>query len=205
MNKNLKSFLLLLIAGMFGMLLTVSCGSDDVLADIEDTAVTDEPASADETAQWTEQTQMAAKELVGKWQLVYTMGCVGEYDERLEVFEDGTMKYYRGDEVLVATYILRNDWKVRVWEDEYYDLAGVDEYGNNILNRRVNIHKYLEGGFYSPEWSLYDRGNKDIRYDISCSIHIEGKPSEQGELKIVRDYPDAIHCVDPAKYFKRIE
>ena len=33
MNKNLKSFLLLLMAGMFGMLLTVSCGADDVLAE----------------------------------------------------------------------------------------------------------------------------------------------------------------------------
>ena len=193
------------MAGMFGMLLTVSCGSDDVLADIEDAAGTDEPASTDETAQWTEQTKMAAKELVGKWQLVYTMGCVGDYDELLEVFEDGTMKYYRGGEVLVATYILRNDWMVRVFEHEYYDFAGVDEYGNNIFNRRVNISKYLKGCFYSPEWSLYDLEGTGKQYDISCSIRVEGKPSERGELTIVRDRPDAIHCVDPSKGFKRIE
>ena len=49
MTKNLKSFLLLLIAGMFGMLLTVSCGADDVLPDVEDATGTDEPVPADST------------------------------------------------------------------------------------------------------------------------------------------------------------
>jgi len=49
MTKNLKLFLLLLMAGMFGMLLTVSCGADDVLSDVEDATGTDEPVPADNT------------------------------------------------------------------------------------------------------------------------------------------------------------
>ena len=205
MIKNLKSFIFLLLVGVFGMLLTVSCGADDVLSDVEDATGTDEPASADETPQWTEQTKMAAKELVGKWQRVSASGKAGVYDEQLEVLENGTMKYYQGGKVSEATYSLRNDWNVREWEENLYDDSGVDSYGNPSYYKGICKYKELSGSVFSPEWSLYDLEGTGKQYDISCSICMTGETNDHDILTIVRDYPDMAHFLNPAMYFSRIE
>ena len=185
MTKNLKSFLLLLMAGMFGMLLTVSCGADDVLSDVEDATGTDEPASADETPQWTEQTKMAAKELVGKWQMVYYHGDTGKYDAYLEVLEDGTVMYNNSMDGSTyswkAKYELRNDW----------ELTGSEE------------RETLVGHISCPERAQYNTARG--RYnDFRCILRTKGE-SNYGQLYIYEDIPGARYIQDPGVGFNRIE
>ena len=221
MNKNLKSFIFLLLVGVFGMLLTVSCGADDVLSDVEDAIGTEDPKDSQNNNDgnqgnednpdaeeadtvWTEYTQMAAKELVGKWQLVYTMGCVGDYDEQLEIFEDGTVKHYYGGKVSEATYKLRNDWVIQESQEYLYDITGVDAYGNNTYNRRICKYKLLTGGVSSKR-THNDSKAGYILTDYVCSIRIESEPSDRGELFISPDNPNSIYIADPAQGYKRIE
>ena len=221
MTKNLKSFLLLLMAGMFGMLLTVSCGADDVLSDVEDAIGTEDPkdsqnnndgnkgnedsSDAEEAdTVWTEYTQMAAKLLVGKWQKVYTLGKVGVYDEQLQIFEDGTVKHYCGGKVSEATYKMRNDWKIQECQENLYDITGVDAYGNKTYNKRISKYKMLSGGV-TPKQAVNGRKVEYLQNDFVCGIRIEGEPSDHGELIIVVDAPNVRYFVDPAQGYKRIE
>ena len=226
MTKNLKSFLLLLMVGMFGMLLTVSCGADDVLSDVEDATGNGEPTMEEPTDSlnnydgnkgnedssvaedadtvWTEYTQMAAKLLVGKWQKVYTLGKVGVYDEQLQIFEDGTVKHYCGGKVSEATYRMRNDWAIREGQENLYDITGVDAYGNPTYNRRICKYKMLFGGV-TPKQAVDGRKVEYLQNDFVCGIRIEGEPSDRGELIIAPDDPYAIYCADPAQGYKRIE
>ena len=202
MIKNLKSFIFLLMAGMFGMLLTVSCGADDVLSDVEDAIGTDEPkdsqnnndgnkgnedsSDAEEAdTVWTEYTQMGAQRLIGKWQAIYSQGKYGEYDRYLIFAEDGTVTWQNGSTTPTyetSTYVLRNDWEIFEPENA----------------------KFLRGHIAGPRWTdrLRMPDGKEYVYYTRCVIRIDG---DCDELAVALDIPGACWAIDPTTKYRRVE